>query len=87
MYNLNLESLSKRIIKGKFKKILIQLPDGLKQKAENITKFLEKKTKAKILIWLGNCFGGCDIPFQVKNIGVDLIVQFGHNKYIKEKEW
>ncbi|MEM4182041.1 MAG: diphthamide synthesis protein [Candidatus Pacearchaeota archaeon] len=87
MYKLDLENLSKKIIKQKAKKVLIQLPDGLKKKAEEISYFLEKKTKSKIFIWLGNCFGGCDIPFQIKSLGIDLIVQFGHARYFKEREW
>lgn len=87
MYNLDLEHLSKRINKEKAKKVLIQLPDGLKKEAEKITNFLEENTKAEIFIWFGNCFGGCDIPFQTKSLGIDLIIQFGHSKYLKEKKW
>lgn len=87
MYNLDLENISKKIKKENAKKILIQLPDGLKNKAEEIVNFLEKKTNAEIFIWLGNCFGGCDIPLNTKILAIDLIIQFGHNKYIKEKEW
>jgi len=73
-YDLELKKLPE-IIKGK-KKVLIQLPDGLKPQAEQIVNFLEKKTESEIFVWAGSCFGACDIP-NVK--GYDLIIQFGHS--------
>ncbi|MBS3162764.1 diphthamide synthesis protein [Candidatus Woesearchaeota archaeon] len=74
-FDLELEKAVKEIKKNKAKLVLIQLPDGLKPQATSITDYLEKKTKAKILIWSDSCYGACDIP----NIRVDLIIQFGHN--------
>jgi 2-(3-amino-3-carboxypropyl)histidine synthase len=84
MYNLELDKLSKEIKDSKAEKVLIQLPDGLKPKAKEIVKQLEKETKAEIFIWLGDCFGACDLPLNVKNLGVDVLVQFGHNKFNKK---
>jgi len=78
MYNLELEKAVNRIKKSKARVVLVQLPDGLKPKADLIKKELESKTNASILIWLGSCFGACDIP-DVKKLGVELIVQWGHS--------
>jgi 2-(3-amino-3-carboxypropyl)histidine synthase len=86
MYNLELDNLVKEIKQNKSKKILIQLPDGLKSKAGEIVDFIEDKTDSQVIIWLGTCFGACDIPLGLKNLGIDLLVQFGHNKFNK-KEW
>lgn len=85
MYNLELENLAKQIIKARAKSVLIQLPDGLKPKAEIIADYIEKNTKAKAFVWLGTCFGGCDIP-NVSSISpkIDLIIQIGHNKFQKK---
>lgn len=77
MYDLELEKVVKEIKKEKAKVVCIQLPDGLKKKATEIASFLEKKTKAEILIWMGSCFGACDIP----DVKADLLVQWGHNKF------
>lgn len=77
---MELEKLAKKINEKKFKKIVIQLSDGLRPKATEITDYLEKKTKAKVFIWLGSCFGSCDVP-DLKN--VDLLVQWGHEKWTK----
>lgn len=77
-YNLELERCIKEIKKHKAKTVCIQLPDGLKPKATKIVSYLQKNTKAKILIYLGSCYGACDIP----KLDVDLLIQFGHSKDI-----
>ncbi|MDD5132957.1 MAG: diphthamide synthesis protein [Candidatus Nanoarchaeia archaeon] len=81
-YDLELENIVKTIKKQKAKTVLIQLPDGLKDKALDISNFIEKNTNAKCFIWLESCFGACDTP-NFKNIekDVDLLVQFGHSKF------
>ena len=80
-FDLELEKVVEKINKEKAKLVCIQLADGLKPKALEIQKYLESKTKARVLIWLGSCFGACDVPIQVEKIGVDLIVQFGHSAW------
>ena len=74
-YDLELDSAVKKIKEIKAKKVLVQLPDGLKPKFNEIVDHLEKNTSAEILLWSGSCFGSCDIP-NVEN--VDLIIQWGH---------
>ena len=76
-YDLELEKVVREIKESRAKTVLIQLPDGLKKEAVKIADFLEKKTKSTILIWMGSCYGACDIP----NVKVDLIVQWGHSKF------
>ena len=80
-YNLELDKVIKRIKDGNVKKACIQLPDGLKPKAKEITDKIEKETDAEVLIWLGSCFGACDIPEQVEKLGVELIIQWGHSEF------
>ena len=77
-YDLELNKAIKEIKKQKAKSVLIQLPDGLKPRAKEIADTLEKQTKAKILIWLGSCYGACDYP-NLNNI--DLLIQWGHSKF------
>lgn len=74
-YDLEIPRIVKEISKSKAKKVLLQLPDGLKPKATELVKILEQKTKAKIYVWAGSNFGACDVA-QVK--GFDLVVNFGH---------
>ena len=76
-YDLELDKAVKEIKKTKAKTVLIQLPDGLKPKAKDIVDFISKKTSAKCSIWLGSCYGACDIP----KADFDLLIQWGHSKW------
>jgi 2-(3-amino-3-carboxypropyl)histidine synthase len=78
-YNLELEKAVKEIKKSKAKLVCIQLPDGLKQRATEISEFIEKNSSAKVLIWFGTCFGACDTPSLPKE--VDLLIQWGHSAW------
>lgn len=80
-YDLELERIIKSIKKEKAKKVLLQFPDGMKPYSLTISKEIEDKTKAQCFIWLGTCFGACDIPLDVENLGVDMIIQFGHSSW------
>ncbi|OGM01976.1 hypothetical protein A3K72_01140 [Candidatus Woesearchaeota archaeon RBG_13_36_6] len=79
-YDLELNKVVIEIKKQKSKLVCIQLADGLKPMADKIQNKIEQKTKAKVLIWAGSCFGACDIPAQIKD-KVDMIIQFGHSKW------
>jgi 2-(3-amino-3-carboxypropyl)histidine synthase len=74
-YDLELKKVNKLIKDNAAKKVLIQLPDGLKPKAKEVLDYLKKKTDAEIFIYGGSCFGACDVP-NAKDF--DLIIQFGH---------
>ena len=80
-YNLELNKAIQEINKNKAKLVCIQLPDGLKPQAAKIYSALKEKTNAEIIIWLGSCFGACDIPKQVEDLGVDLLIQWGHSEW------
>lgn len=82
-YNLNLKKAVAEIKKAKSKLVCIQLPDGLKPKAQEISEFIEANTKAKTIIWLGSCFGACDLPSGLENLGIDMVIQWGHTTF----EW
>jgi 2-(3-amino-3-carboxypropyl)histidine synthase len=73
-YDFEIEKIVNEINSNKYKKVLLQFPDGLKQYATQIVDILSEKTKCEFRIWLGSCFGACDIP----NTESDLVIQFGH---------
>ena len=75
-YDLELNKVVKQINKLRPKTVLVQLPDGLKPRAKEIVDEIEAKTKSKVMIWMGSCFGSCDVP----TVKVDLIIQWGHTK-------
>ena len=80
-YDLELDKVEAKIKAEKAKTVCIQLPDGLKPYAKEIVDDLQKRTGAKVLIWLGSCWGACDVPIQVNRLGVDLIIQWGHSEW------
>lgn len=87
MYDLDEKKIIEQIKQNKCKRVLLQLPDGLKPKAGELVKKIESETGAEVLIWFGTCFGACDLPQNVNSLGIDLVVGFGHNRYVKEATW
>ena len=87
-YQFEIDNVVKTIKKQKAKIVLLQFPDGLKPAATQIADEIEKKSGCTCLIWLGTCFGACDLPNIDKIKDIDLLVQFGHMSwdYGKKKE-
>jgi len=81
-YDLELDKVIEDIKKSKAKLVLLQFPDGLKQYATDIVDYLGEKTKnVEFIIWLGTCYGACDLPMGLDKLKpkIDLTIQFGHN--------
>ena len=87
-YDLELEAAVKTIKSQKAKMVALQFPDGLKNKAIEVAEEIEKATGAKCLIWMGSCFGACDVPqpSAMGNMDVDLVIQWGHSYWPFKKE-
>ncbi len=80
-YDLELNNAVDKIKAEDAKTVCIQLPDGLKPRAQEIQKHIEDNTEAQVLIWAGSCYGACDLPVEVNNVGVDLLIQWGHSAW------
>jgi 2-(3-amino-3-carboxypropyl)histidine synthase len=80
IYEIDFDKIISEISKKKAKRVLLQFADGLKPYATVVVDFLEEKTNAEFLIWFGDCFGACDTPTGIDNLGIDLVVQIGHNE-------
>ena len=78
IYDLEIPKIIGNIKEKKAKKVLLQFPEGLKPYSTVIAEEIESKADCKCFIWLGSCFGACDVP-NIDNM--DLIVQFGHSKW------
>ena len=79
MYKIDIEQIVKSIKKEKAKRVLLQLPDGLKPKAVDIATKIKEKVNVEIIIWAGSNFGGCDVP-NIKE--VDLVINVGHSEFL-----
>ena len=80
-YLINYEKITKKIKKSGAKKVCIQLPEGLKNKALEISKKIEEETGCTVIIWGGTNYGGCDIPTHLECMGIDMIIHFGHSEF------
>src|SRR3990167_7789513 len=83
-FDFELEKLAKRVNEKEAKKVLIQLPEGMKMHAFEIVDYINKNTKAEAIISGESNWGGCDIALdEAKNLKVDLLIHFGHAQFIK----
>jgi 2-(3-amino-3-carboxypropyl)histidine synthase len=80
-YDLELDRVVSTIKAKNAKMVCVQLPDGLKPKAGDITNHIRENTDAQVIIWAGSCYGACDIPLGLESVGVDLLVQWGHAQW------
>jgi 2-(3-amino-3-carboxypropyl)histidine synthase len=80
------ERIKKEIAKLDAKRVLLQLPEGLKPEAPKLAKIIEKSGVLAI-ISADPCYGACDIAVaEAESLGVDLIIHFGHAKMVKHEQ-
>lgn len=66
------------------KRVLLQMPQGLKPQAAKIAQTIEA-SGAVAIISADPCYGACDIALhEAEGLGADLIVHFGHAKMVKQ---
>ncbi len=81
-YDLQIEKVVSEIKESGAKRVLIQLPDGLKPRAKEIFKEVKEKfPDVKVVFWGGSCFGSCDLPRGMEKLGFDLLLHFGHTEW------
>jgi len=81
--NFEMDRLVKELKKIKPKKVLVQLPEGIKQNAFKIQKEIEK-LGIEVIFSGETCWGACSIAtHEAESLGADLIVHFGHAEFIK----
>lgn len=80
------ERIRQEIIKLTAKRVLLQLPEGLKPEAPRLSKIVEKAGALPILSG-DPCYGACDVAAsEAEDLDVDLILHFGHAKLLKHEK-
>jgi 2-(3-amino-3-carboxypropyl)histidine synthase len=80
------ERIKQEIVKLEAKRVLLQMPEGLKQAGPRLAKIIEK-IGALPIISADSCYGACDLATtEAKSLGIDLIVHFGHSKLVKHEQ-
>lgn len=68
------------------KRVLLQFPDGLKMHAKTLVDLVRSECEVDdVLVWSGSNFGSCDLPIEARNVGVDLVIHFGHAPWNYER--
>jgi len=77
------ERAKQEILKLGAKRVLIQLPEGLKPEAPRLAKTIEK-FGALPIVSADPCYGACDLAtVEAESLGVDLIIHYGHSKLVR----
>jgi 2-(3-amino-3-carboxypropyl)histidine synthase len=80
------QRIKQEIVRLDAKRVLLQMPQGLKPQAARIAKVVEDYGATPIISF-DPCYGACDIAeTEAANLGVDLIVHFGHARIVKEEK-
>ena len=84
MYDLEESRMIAEIQERKAKRVLLQLPEGLKMEAQRLVNLLTEKTDASIFVSGQPCWGACDLPLdEAKGIGAELVIHVGHAPFHK----
>ncbi len=84
-FNFENEKLVKELKKIGPKKVLVQLPEGVKKHSFEIEKLISD-LGINVVFSGQTCWGGCCVSIEEANlVGADLIVHFGHAKFIEVK--
>ncbi|MEM2099286.1 MAG: diphthamide biosynthesis enzyme Dph2 [Candidatus Bathyarchaeia archaeon] len=84
-FDLEEERIAQEIANLGAKRVLLQLPEGLKSDGIRLARIVEK-AGALPIISADPCYGACDVAVaEAQLLGVDLIVHFGHAKLVKHE--
>jgi 2-(3-amino-3-carboxypropyl)histidine synthase len=80
------ERIKQEIARLGAKRVLLQMPEGLKPEGPRLARIIEK-TGALPIISADPCYGACDLATaEAESLGIDLIVHFGHAKLVKHEQ-
>jgi 2-(3-amino-3-carboxypropyl)histidine synthase len=83
-YNLEEERLREEIIRRGAKRVLLQLPEGLKAEGPRLAAMVEG-AGALAIVTADPCYGACDLAISdAEALDVDLLVHYGHSRIMKE---
>lgn len=80
------ERIKQEIAKLGAKRVLLQLPEGLKSEGPRLAKIIEGMGVLPI-ISADPCYGACDIATaEAERLGLDLVIHFGHARLVKHEQ-
>lgn len=83
MYELELERIADEITRRGARRVLLQLPDGMRPFAFQIAEYIRKATPSEVIISGDSCYGACDLASrQALELNVDLLIHYGHACFV-----
>ena len=84
MYDLETEGAADEIRRLNARRVLVQLPDGLRPGGLTLAKELGQLTGAEVILSGDSCYGACDLALtQADAVGADLIIHYGHSPMLQ----
>ncbi len=84
-FDLEEKRLRREIINRRAKRVLIQLPEGLKAEGARLASIAEK-AGALAIVSADPCYGACDLALpEAESLGADLIVHYGHSQAVEQE--
>jgi 2-(3-amino-3-carboxypropyl)histidine synthase len=81
------ERVKQEILRLGAKRVLIQVPEGLKPEAPRLAKTIEKLGVLPI-ISADPCYGSCDLATaDAETLGADMIIHYGHSRLAKHERF
>lgn len=80
-YDFELDRVTAEIRGSDAKRVGLQFPEGLKDRAFDIARHIEAETGAETVILSDPTYGACDMKeCQAGKLGLDLLIHFGHTE-------
>ena len=81
-FNLEEDRVKREIIKRNAKRVLIQIPEGLRRQVFKIVETVEN-AGAEAVVSADPCYGACDLALEeAKKVNADLIIHYGHTELL-----
>jgi 2-(3-amino-3-carboxypropyl)histidine synthase len=85
MFDLEEEKLLAEIEGRGARKIILQLPDGLKTEGPRLANLIRTKTGAEVFVSATPAWGACDLSLDAAaRLKADLLVHYGHNEFLRD---
>src|SRR5437899_2569884 len=85
MYDLEEDRLVAEITGRGARRLLIQLPDGLKSEGPRLASLVREKTGAEVFVSASSAWGACDLSLDAAaRLKAYLMVHYGHNEFVRE---
>jgi 2-(3-amino-3-carboxypropyl)histidine synthase len=85
MFDLEIDGVARIIQEKGYKRVAIQLPEGLKDQGIEIAETLTEATGCEVVILGDPCYGACDLAdSEAFGVGCDALFHFGHSQILKK---